>query len=243
MLIINADDFGRTRLATDRIVAAHSQGAITATSAMVFMEDSERAAELATASDIETGLHLNFTERYTGRLKMPRDSEKQEHIARVLTRSRYAALVYYFGLRNMFYSVFQAQLDEFLRLFGRAPSHFDGHHHMHLCPNMLFDRIIPAGEKIRRSFSFFPGQKSIVNQGYRWLVYRWIKRTYRTTDFLFSLPDCIQCQGFDRIAALAKRANVELETHPEELSEMTWLAGDTSVRLRGLVNIGGYSML
>ena len=46
MLIINADDFGHSRLATERILSCRKSGAITSTSAMVFMEDSLGAADL-----------------------------------------------------------------------------------------------------------------------------------------------------------------------------------------------------
>ncbi len=243
MLIINADDFGGTRLATDRILAGYRQAAITSASAMVFMEDSERAAELAKEAGIDVGLHLNFTQRFTGQVRIPHVAERQAQIARFLTRNKFAQLVYHPGLRQQFRYVFQAQLEEFLRCFGKAPSHFDGHHHMHLCANMLFDRIIPAGEKIRRSFSFFPGQKSWVNLGYRWLVDIWIRRRYRTTDFLFALPDCIRFQGFGRIVALAREANVELETHPETIAELEWLLSDTAAQIRETVKTGSYASL
>jgi hypothetical protein len=243
MLIINADDFGRTRLATDRILEGCRQGAVTSTSAMVFMEDSERAAELAMAAGIDTGLHLNFTQRFSARGCLPHVVEPQEQIVRFLTKNKFAELFYHPGLQRQFHYVFQAQLEEFLGLFGRAPSHFDGHHHMHLCANMLLGKVIPAGEKIRRSFSFFPGQKSCVNSGYRWLVDKWIRRRYRSTDFLFALTDCIRFEGFARVVALARRAIVELETHPEEPAELEWLLSDASVRMRAIVETGSYALL
>ena len=34
---------------------------------MVFMADSERAAELAKENELDVGLHLNFAERFTGK--------------------------------------------------------------------------------------------------------------------------------------------------------------------------------
>lgn len=243
MLIINADDFGRTGLATDRILAGYRQAAITSASAMVFMEDSERAAELAKEAGIDMGLHLNFTQRFTGQVRIPHVTERQAQIVRFLTRNKFAQLVYHPGLRQQFHYVFQAQLEEFLRCFGKAPSHFDGHHHMHLCANMLFDRVIPAGEKIRRSFSFFPGQKGRMNCGYRWLVDKWIRRKYQTTDFLFALSDCIRFKGVDRVVALARRMNVELEAHPEKSAELEWLLGDAFAQIRQTVKTGSYALL
>ena len=243
MLIINADDLGQTRLATDRILTGHRHGSVTSASAMVFMEDSERAAELAGQAGLDTGLHLNFTERFTGRIRNPQVAEQQAQIARFLGRNKFAQLVYHPGLRRQFCYVFQAQLDEYLRCFGRPPSHFDGHHHMHLCANMLFDRIIPPGAKIRRSFSFFPGQKSWVNRGYRWGVDKWIRRRHRTTNYLFTLPDCIRLTDWDRVVTLANEANVELETHPEKTAELDWLLGDDFARIRAAVKTGTYAAL
>lgn len=243
MLIINADDFGQTRVATDRIIAVYRQGAVTSTSTMVFMEDSERAAELAKETGIDTGLHLNFTQRFTRQGRTPRAVEQQEQIVRFLKGNKFANLFYHPGLRRQFRSVFQMQLEEFWRLFGRGPSHFDGHHHMHLCANMLFDQIIPAGEKVRRSLCFFPRQKGWLNCGYRWMVAKWIRRRYESTDYLFTLPDCIRSDGFEQIVALARRANVELETHPEELAESEWLLGDVCAKIRALVETGSYAVL
>ena len=47
MLIINADDFGRSVGETNAALECYIAGRITSVSAMVFMADSERAAELA----------------------------------------------------------------------------------------------------------------------------------------------------------------------------------------------------
>ena len=66
MLIINADDFGRRSRRQMRLSVLHEQARITSVSAMVFMADSERAAELAKENELDVGLHLNFTERFTG---------------------------------------------------------------------------------------------------------------------------------------------------------------------------------
>ena len=65
MLLINADDFGRTRETSDRIVNCYRQGCIHAASAMTFMKDSERAADLARQNGLPVGLHLNLTLDFT----------------------------------------------------------------------------------------------------------------------------------------------------------------------------------
>ena len=55
MLIITADDYGKTRHATDSILECFSNKRITSASAMVFMEDSGRAASLALKTRLEVG--------------------------------------------------------------------------------------------------------------------------------------------------------------------------------------------
>ncbi|PYL02866.1 MAG: chitooligosaccharide deacetylase, partial [Verrucomicrobia bacterium] len=65
MLIINADDWGCSVAETDAALRCYKGGRITSVSAMVFMEDSERAAELAKENELDVGLHLNFTDKFT----------------------------------------------------------------------------------------------------------------------------------------------------------------------------------
>ena len=183
-------------------------------SAMVFMADSERAAELAKANNLRVGLHLNFTEQFTGDGILATLGNYQKKIASFLTRNRYSQVFYNPRLRREFAHSCQAQLEEFTRLFGRRPLHVDGHHHMHLCANLLLANLIPAGMKVRRNFSFLPGEKSWLNRSYRTLVDRWLARRYRVTDYFFDLTQSIQEQKINRVLALAAFKKVELMTHP-----------------------------
>jgi len=157
MLIVNADDWGRCREATDRSLACYQNGRISSASVMVFMEDSVRAAGLAREAGIDVGLHLNFSEEFTGP-NVPADiGRSHAKIRRFLKSSKYALLLYHPFLQREFRSVVQAQLQEYATLFGEAPSHIDGHQHMHLCSNMLLQELIPSGSRVRRSFSFRRG--------------------------------------------------------------------------------------
>ncbi|HOY59397.1 MAG TPA: ChbG/HpnK family deacetylase, partial [Verrucomicrobiota bacterium] len=128
MLIVNADDWGGWRTATDAALTCYEKGRITSVSAMVFMDDSERAARLAQRSGLDVGLHLNLSQEFTGSThSVPRLAESQRAIVRFLRSSKYALLFYHPFLRRQFRHVFEAQLEEFFRLYGRPPSHFDGH--------------------------------------------------------------------------------------------------------------------
>lgn len=243
MLIINADDFGRSRLATDRMLSCHDRGTVASTSAMVFMEDSIRAAVLAKETAIDVGLHLNFSERFSAVEDGSALAASQARVMKFLLKGRYASILYHPGLRSDFRFLFQAQLDEFTRLFDRPPSHFDGHHHLHLCANMLVDRILPAGCKVRRNFSFQPGEKGCLNRAYRSMVDRWLTRRCRSTEYLFALPLCVRSGSLRRVMELARTHNVELETHPEDSFDFEWLTSREGFRVASEVRIGTFAQL
>src|SRR5690349_2469042 len=136
MLIVNADDWGRSTEETDAAFRCFKAGRITSASAMVFMRDSERAALLANENGLDIGLHLNFAERFQVSRIPERLVVCQERIVGFLMKHRYSQLLFNpFLLREFAYS-YEAQVNEFTRLYGRAPSHIDGHHHMHLCTNV-----------------------------------------------------------------------------------------------------------
>ena len=225
MLIINADDWGRSRAETDAALNCFKEGRITSVTAMVFMADSERAAELAKEHKIDVGLHLNLNQRFDGRV--PEGiARSQEQIVKFLTLTKYAMFVYHPGLRTAFRNVFKHQWDEVIRLYGKPPSHIDGHQHRHLCANMLVDAVIPPGQRVRRNFSFWPGEKALLNRTYRKLVDRWLRSRYQLTDFFFSLGMALKMGTIHRISDLAARASVELMTHPVHKGEYTWLMGN-----------------
>jgi chitin disaccharide deacetylase len=243
VLIINADDWGRSVAETDAALRCYRENRITSVSAMVFMHDSQRAAELANNSDLDVGLHLNFSEEFTDGRCPRRLRDNHGRIVRFLRRNKYSQLLYNPFLRREFASSYAAQAGEFVRLFGKQPSHIDGHHHMHLCANVLLSNMIPAGTRLRRNFSFWPGEKSMLNRAYRWLVDRWLARRYRLADYFFDLTQCIDGKKLDRVAALAKSSHVELMTHPIVNAEEEYLMSDEFRELLQRLEIGGYALV
>jgi chitin disaccharide deacetylase len=243
MLIINADDWGGWREATDGALACFEGGRITSVSAMVFMDDSERAASLAEARGVEAGLHLNFTTNFTGGNLDHVLCKYHARIRRFLTNSKYSVLLYNPFLRREFRYVVRAQFAEFERLYGKAPAHIDGHHHMHLCSNVLVDKLIPLGSKVRKNFSFGSGEKAPINRYYRTIIDRRLARRYRTADFFFSLQQCLQAGSLQRVVELSKSANVELMTHPSVPEENAFLLGGGTFEMLREAKIGTYAML
>jgi len=242
MIIINADDWGRSEAETDIALRCFKAGRITSVTGMVFMSDSQRAAQLANDNRLDVGLHLNLSQPFTGPVN---DRLNQQHraVTRFMRLSKYSQLVYNPFIRGALSQVFQAQYDEFVRLYGKAPSHVDGHQHRHLCSNMLIDPVIPSGTKVRRSFSFFPGEKSSLNRLYRRWVDGRLSRRYRLTEFFFSLSRCLRNQSLDRVWTLAREAAVELMTHPIVAEESSYLLSDAHAAKLAACTSGSFARL
>jgi predicted glycoside hydrolase/deacetylase ChbG (UPF0249 family) len=243
MLIVNADDWGRSAGETDRALSCVRNGRVTSVTAMVFMQDSHRAAAIAKDASLDVGLHLNLTQPFTGEVADARLIEVHRRIVRFLRASKYALLFYNPLLRDAFRFAYRAQATEFERLYGRPPSHIDGHQHMHLCSNMLIGEIIPPGTKVRRSFTFFPGEKDFINRFYRRWVDRKLARRHHLTDYFFALSQNLAPQKLARVARLASGASVELMTHPVVPAEYELLLGDAFENLLGNVQRAGYASL
>jgi hypothetical protein len=236
-LIINADDWGRNQETTTRILGCVTQGSVSSVSAMVFMQDSERAAGVAREQDIDAGLHLNFTTAFSAPNGSVQLVQHQQRIARCLRRHRLAQALFYPTLVRSFEYVVSAQIEEFCRLYGRMPQRLDGHHHMHLCANVLVGRLLPPVTVVRRNFSFEAGEKSFTNRLYRRVVDRILVRRHRLTDFFFSLAPLNPHVRLQRIFSLARHFAVEVETHPVNPDEYQFLSSGEISRLAGEVRI------
>lgn len=230
LLIVNADDWGRDRETTERIIECLLRGTVSSVSAMVFMENSERAAAIAQERGIDAGLHLNFTTRFSAPHCQSRLVERQQEIAVYLLRRRLNQIVFHPGLARSFEYVIAAQLEEFHRLYGAQPERLDGHHHMHLCANVLLAGLLPPGTVVRRNFSFQPGEKGLINRFYRKAVDHKLARRHRLVDFLFSLQPVEPHGRLERIRSLARRFVVEVETHPVNADEYRFLTGTEAER-------------
>lgn len=243
MLIITADDYGKTRHATDSILKCFSSKRITSASAMVFMEDSERAASIVFKASLEVGLHLNFTLPYSACNIHPRLRKHQNRVASYLTKHKFSQVIYNPFLTDSFNFLFLAQQEEFMRLYGKLPDFYNGHHHMHLCANVLAGKIIPKGTRLRGTFTFDPGEKALFNLLYRHILDIWISKKYISTDSFFSI---FPVQNYERLRNIINRANketIEIEVHPEIKVEIEFLLSDQCKNLFDSVHSGGFRHL
>jgi predicted glycoside hydrolase/deacetylase ChbG (UPF0249 family) len=240
-VIINADDWGRDEENTDRALKCLTKGTVSSVSAMVFMEDSVRAAQLAQEYSIDVGLHLNFTTPFTARVCNTRLSDHQQRLTCFLRSHRLAQVFYNPFIASSFQYVVQSQIDEYEHLFGVSPKRFDGHHHMHLCANVWRQRLLPLGSIVRRNFSFFPGEKCAINRQYRGWQNRMMSRRYQMADHFFAMVPYDSLNRLPEIFELARQFDVEIETHPIYPKEYELLMSDEFVHFAGSVKVSrGY---
>ena len=221
-IIVNADDWGSDRATTGPILDCFHRKAISSVSAMVFMEDSERAADLALQHGIDAGLHLNLTTPFHARQTSSNLTRHQEKILHFLTANRFAFMLFHPGLADSFEYVVKAQLDEFARLYRNLAKRVDGHHHMHLSANVVLQKLLAGNTIVRRNFTFAPGEKSYFNRLYRRRLDIRLARRHRMTDYFFDLRP-LESSRLARIVALSSHFSVEVETHPARLDEYKFL--------------------
>jgi predicted glycoside hydrolase/deacetylase ChbG (UPF0249 family) len=232
-LIVNADDWGRDQETTQRMFECVRCGAVSSVSAMVFAEDSERAAGLAREHGVDAGLHLNFTTPFSAANCPARLVEHQRSVAKYVTRNPFARGIFNPWLVHSFEYVVAAQVEEFVRLYGAAPERLDGHHHMHLSANVLLGGLLPPGTIVRRHFSHEAREKALRHRVFRLFTDAALRRRYRVADFFFPLIPLEPRARLQQIFSLAGRSVVEVETHPVNPEEYRFLAGGEIFRLAG----------
>jgi predicted glycoside hydrolase/deacetylase ChbG (UPF0249 family) len=243
MLIITADDLGRDTRSTDACMECFRQNRITSASIMVLMHDSERAAELATQEKLETGLHINLVLPYDS----PRVTDQMHRAHRSAVRffraGPWTQVIYNPFITKAVTSTFQMQIEEYWRLFGKAPVFLNGHKHFHLSLNMIFGKVLPLGAIVRRSFTFQKGEKNWLNRRYRRLVDAWLEKRFVTTDGFFSLSPVEDLPRLRKIFGLARNAHVELMAHPWRKDESVFLSGNEFQKLTADVRLAGFASL
>lgn len=129
-IIINADDFGLSHSINQSIVTAFDQGVLTSTTLLVTREATHAAVALAkTHSGMQVGLHLDldrfFTFEADGHFGVTVDDINQQ--------------VYESAVSHDIQEIRQeiAKQIELISRLGIRPTHVDGHHNIHLMPQIL----------------------------------------------------------------------------------------------------------
>ena len=214
LLIVNADDLGGHQLATDRTFTAFEAGAITSATAMVFMQDSERAATEARSKELPAGLHLNLTQRFDGAAVPPAVAARQARIVRYMAHPRRRRFGFAPQLVMTVKAALEDQLERFRELYGREPTHIDGHNHVHLNPTVL--HVLPGSYAVRPGYD--PTSASPVRL-LRRARNRKVRRRHPTVGHFFaltSLHPALGGHGLEQALRAAGSGSVELMVHPAE---------------------------
>ncbi len=207
------------------------------------MVDSQRAAHLALDRGLDVGLHVNLSEAFSGEGVPDRVREAQDRVRGFLKAYKYALVVFNPFLATQFRLVVEAQLAEFHRLYDCAPTHLDGHQHFHLATNVIAQRLLPEGTRVRRSFTFGSNEKSLLNRWYRKIVDGRLLDRHRVTDQFYALSNHLAPDRLQRVMAAAEHATVELMTHPEQAPEFELLMSDAFAEALSTVGLLEYSAL
>ncbi|MBV9604677.1 MAG: ChbG/HpnK family deacetylase [Solirubrobacterales bacterium] len=227
LLIVNADDLGLDTNSTDAILSCFRAGSITSATGMVWMQDSDRAAEMARDAQLPTGIHLNLIEPFTAPDVPVRVAATQRRVVERLRTRDVRAQLYHPGWSADFEQCIADQLTRFHELYGRSPTHADGHQHMHLALNALFARALGPVGKCRRPVNRLPGDSPAHKRAARAALAAVVRARFLTTYRCFSVRSLHPALGgvdLDQSLARSQHASVELMVHPGYPDELRLLS-------------------
>lgn len=181
---------------------------------MVHMTDSARAARLARERGLSTGLHLNLTFGYTA-IGVPRIvRERQQRLVSNFS-ARATRLVYDSAYARVIRDCVRDRLDAFDRVSGTAPTHIDGHHHIHTCPTVGFS--VPSGPVTRARAARVGGSSHArrVSYAVAEVQQALVGRCFRTPAMMLPLAWSTPTSAGPSTLAPAARAAVDVMTHAQ----------------------------
>lgn len=131
-LIVNADDFGVSPHVNRAIIHAHNNGIVTSSTAMMNLPDAAPGLEqaLEAAPELGLGVHINLTNG--------RPVSSPEHVPSLVDGNgefysidRLASAAMNFDGDEL-YEEIAAQIEKFVSVTGKNPTHLDAHYHVAL---------------------------------------------------------------------------------------------------------------
>jgi predicted glycoside hydrolase/deacetylase ChbG (UPF0249 family) len=238
MLIVNADDFGAGRNVTDPILDMLAAGAVSSTSAMVWMSDTARAASLACERELPVGLHLNFTFPFNAKTIPPPARERQQRLTEVFGPESWREDGHEAKPdRQLLVDAIEDQLGSFYEKFGQ-PTHIDGHHHIHAHPAVL--EHLPRDLPIRPVLSV-PARKNAGRERRN----RQLRRRFLSPETCFAFEDVHPSLGGAGLEALdyAYHHSLEIMVHPKQEAERAALMSASWRDALAALTVGSYADL
>ena len=130
-VIINSDDFGMTEGVTIGTLRSHTDGVLTSTTCMMNMPFAKFALEQAKKHPkLGVGIHLVLT---MGRPLVDGAKSFTDEQGNFRKLNSYPDKKPTVDL-NELYIEWKEQIEKFIRIAGKKPTHIDSHHHAHLLP-------------------------------------------------------------------------------------------------------------
>jgi predicted glycoside hydrolase/deacetylase ChbG (UPF0249 family) len=241
LLIVNADDFGYDRSATDLTIECFRRRQISSATAMVHMADSRNAAERARESGLPTGLHINFTEEFNGSDIPAAVKERQARACRAIgAHIGERRWIFDPRVQRLVESAVRDQFEQYESLFGGPPTHVDGHNHVHVCPNVALARTITV-DKRRNALWSWPSVRTL---GARARLLRRYLTSPRaiTTRYFFDISRLPTGDSGELLRHLspARTSSLEVMAHPRFPHELEALEGHGWEETLASFRVGSY---
>ncbi|RHM60898.1 MULTISPECIES: chitin disaccharide deacetylase [Coprobacillaceae] len=133
-LIVNGDDFGLSEGQTLGILKAHRDGILTSTTCLINMPFASQSLEMAKQyPQLGIGLHLTIT---IGKPVLKTGLSFTDENGYFKKRGAYDDYEPHPD-QDELYQEWKAQIEKFISMTGKLPTHLDSHHHVHLLPQCI----------------------------------------------------------------------------------------------------------
>lgn len=239
-LIINADDFGMTEGTTLGILSAHQNGILTSTTCMMNMPYAEYALKQAEHfPKLGVGVHLNMT---IGKPLLSQATSFVDKNGFFIRPKNYPQGQIHVD-EDELYQEWKAQIEKYISLTGKKPTHLDSHHHVHLLPwhthiikklSQEYDVPIRQREQIIDTYQYVPCHDRMYDDDIRIDYLKDIFSSYDETLELMCHPALIDQRLYDISSySLSRMKELQLLQSPEFLQ----LIQDNHIELISFQNI------
>lgn len=160
-LIVNADDFGMTEGVTIGILHSHADGIVTSTTCMMNMPFATFALEQAKKyPTLGVGIHFVLT---AGKPLLEGPKSFTDENGNFIHVSKYSDGNVHTDKEEL-YNEWKAQMELYIKIAGKKPTHIDSHHHVH-----LMKEHIDVAIKLAKEYDLPMRQRDKVYDGYTYV--------------------------------------------------------------------------
>lgn len=214
-LIVNADDFGYSPGQNQGIIKAHAEGIVTSTTCLANAPYLENALSLAkNHPDLGIGVHLVLD---MGTPILPREMIPSlvapDGSFKKFPEDKPLNLI-----QHEVYLEWCAQVEKIIAS-GISPTHLDGHHHLHLHPD-LFEVTLSIAKKYNLPIRYFPCFDELKER--KLMAEQKVKAFRGLTDFYKETVSAEYFYRFKENHALIKDEVLELMCHPAYIDDIIY---------------------